>query len=55
MEIDSLSKSVSFVSSTITSLIKLKDLNLLEDIKHDAEQKLEESEKNIEIAEVEIA
>ncbi len=55
MDIDSLSKGIGLVSTTITTLKKLKDLIPSGDKKHDVEQKLEEAEKNLKIAEAEIA
>jgi len=55
MDIESLTKGISLVSTTITMLKKVKDLIPSGDKRHDVEQKLEEAEKNIEIAEAEIA
>jgi hypothetical protein len=55
MDIDSLSKGIGLVYTTITTLKKLKDLIPSGDKKHDVEHKLEEAEKNLKIAEAEIA
>lgn len=55
MDIDSLTKGISLVSTTISTLKKIKDLIPAKDKKQDIEIKLEEAEKNIKIAEAEIA
>lgn len=55
MDIDSLSKGIGLVSATITTLKTLKDLIPSGSRKQDVEQKLEEAEKNLKIAEAEIA
>jgi len=55
MDIDSLTKGIGLVSTTITTLKKLKELIPSGDKKQVVEQKLEEAEKNIKIAEAEIA
>lgn len=55
MDIDSLTKGIGLVSTTITTLKKLKDFIPSTDKKKDVEKKLEEPEINIKIAEAEIA
>ena len=55
MDIDSLTKGIGLISTTITTLKKLKELIPSVDKKQDVEQTLEEAEKNIKIAESEIA
>ena len=55
MDIDSLTKGIGLVSTTITALKKLMELIPSGDKKLDVEQKLEEAEKNFKIAEAEIA
>ena len=55
MDIDSLTKGLGLISTAITTLKKLKELIPSGDKKQDVEQKLEEAEKNIKVAEAEIA
>jgi len=55
MDIETLSKGIGLVYTTITALKKMKDLISSGDKKQDVEQKLEEAEKNLKIAEAEIA
>ena len=55
LDLESLSKGVNLVSSTITTLKKLKDILPLGSKRHDLEQKLEEAEKNLMLAEANIA
>lgn len=55
MDVDSLTKGIGLVSSTIATLKKLKDLIPASDKKQDVEKQLEEAENNIKIAQAEIA
>lgn len=55
MDVDSLTKGIRLVSSTIATLKKLKDLIPASDKKQDVEKQLEEAENNIKIAQAEIA
>ena len=55
MDIDSLTKGIGLVSNAIKTLKSLKELIPSGDKKQDVEQKLEEAEKDIKIAEAEIA
>lgn len=55
MDIDSLTKGLGLVTTAITTLKSLKEHIPLGDKKQDVEKKLEEAEKNIKIAEAEIA
>jgi len=55
LDLDSLSKGVNLVSTTIRTLKKLKDIFPQESKKHNLEQKLEEAEKNLALAEASIA
>jgi len=55
MDIDSLSKGLGLVTTAITTLKNVKELIPSGDKKQDVEKKLEETEKNIKIAEAEIA
>jgi hypothetical protein len=55
MDINSLSKGISLVSTTITTLKQLKEFIPSRVKKQDVEQKLEDAEKQLKIAEAEIA
>jgi hypothetical protein len=55
VDIDSLSKGIGLVSTTIAALKALKDLIPSGSKRQDVEQKLEEAEKSLKIAEAEIA
>ena len=54
MDIDSLTKGIGLVSNAIKTLKSLKELIPSGDKKQDVEQKLEEAEKNIKIAEAKL-
>jgi len=55
MDIESISKGIGIVSTTINALKTLKDLIPSNKEKTDIEEKLKEAEKNLKIAEAEIA
>ena len=55
MDIDSIAKGIGILSTTLTTLKKLKELIPSGDKKQDFEQKIEEAERNLIIAEAEIA
>jgi len=55
LDLESLSKGISLVSSTITTLKELKNILPLESKRHNLGKKLEDAEKNLVLAEANLA